>query len=1076
MKKVLSFLLCVLLVASCLTSFAMTASAEGKVLATLTADELATTGTGTNQLTITKNSEGDVEYASFTASGGDPYVYYNAKVAEIGQSQFMKITYRTSGACTLGEYFLNSGSFFCLSYDYVNDGEWHSVILDLTQNPQHSNALQLFRLDPFTGGNASGCTVDIQSIEFFSAEELSPDQYTLDLTTNPFANGIPSVNIGEDVVLSGALTIPTGAWTSWFYSINGSTWTAASYEAGENGAFENLVIPTNTLSGGVHTVSVQARNDNYQCVTLTGTIHMDLSTVAVGTGNTGVLFENGTGDRKFGVHLDACDGLYSFTIQSLATYSGSTDKMKVEAFAWNTDLATTTSTRPVWSTEVTGLADNQDVTIDLPAGAVKGDVYLQFAPIDGTITPKGANESVNPDVEFYVDGNLVSTGFMGYYVAANPAQLIWDLTTGSEEIDFLPTADASVIKAAPGYVKAVATAEGAAMTNVGVNLNPAFKYVAVIYRTNTADATLSVNNSEAVALATDGLWNVAYVDLDTAGLDAIADLAINFVGSIDVAYIGIYKSTALREASANASVATTLNRITKDETVYDAATDSLVDIGNMHSMSPVFVYDFSLWLTDPAATYGFATMTHVELGEHDPANGYVTFKATEGDPYLTLGNAPTAYANQLRYVVIKYRTTSQTNGEFFTATSGGYNWANPFEKTHTNITYNNDGQWHTTIVDASAVWGDLYGQTLQNFRFDPLDSPTVTAGDSIDISYIAFYSNAAAAEAAAAADEGVAPATPVDPATVEGYIFDGEGLFTTMGVTDAAGIYNYDEGYMSLSCNGADPSFFLLHGANLTVGPILAIRYRTTSDLAHEMHNECFIGKGDLSGDDWLKFVDPIQNDGEWHTAYVNLADVANAPGYPGKLQVNEDGTVSLDYFRFDFLRYPGTIDVAYVGFFKTVGDFEAFDEQVWTAPKFYTVTFMADDVVVREIRYREGTESITVPGVPAKEGYTGEWEAFELGKDVVVNAVYTEIPEDSTDDTTTDPGDDTTQDPGNDTTAPDNTDNTDDQTTAPDGSEEITTEPEEPKKGCKSALAAGTVLALASMIALGAVCFKKKD
>lgn len=1069
MKKVLSFLLCVLLVASCLTSFAMTASAEGKVLATLTADELATTGTGTNQVTIAKKSEGDIEYASFTASGGDPYVYYNAKVAEIGQSQFMKITYRTSDACTLGEYFLNSGSFFCLSYDYVNDGEWHTVVLDLTQNPQHSNALQVFRLDPFTGGNASGCTVDIQSIEFFCAEELTPDQYTLDLTTNPFANGIPSVNIGEDVVLGGTLTIPTGAWTSWYYSINGSTWTAASYEAGENGAFENLVIPTSTLSGGVHTVSVQARNDNYQCVTMTGTIHMDISTIAVGEGTTGQLFNNGTGASKFGVHINAYGGLYSFTIQSLANYSNSTDKMKVEAFVWNTDIATTTSTRPVWSTDISGIADNADATVDIPTGTLAGELYLQFTPIDGQLTAKAADTSVNDSVEFFVDGAKVEGGFMGYYVAANPAQLIWDMTTGSEEIDFLPTADASVIKAAPGYVKAIATAEGAAMTNVGANLNPAFKYVALIYRTNTADATLSVNNSETVSLVTDGLWNVAYVDLDTAGLDAIADLAINFAGSIDIAYVGVYKSTALREASANAGVAAALNRLCKDETVYDAATDSLVDIGNMHSMSPVFVYDFSLWLTDPAATYGFANLTHMEVGEHNPANGYVTFNVTADDPYFTLGTSPAGYANQMRYIVIKYRTTASAGGEFFTATSGGYGWADPFEKTHTNISYVNDGEWHTTIVDASTIWGDLYGQTLQNFRFDPI----VGNSGSIDISYIAFYSNAAAAEAAAAADT-EAPASPVDPATVEGFVFDGEGLFTSMGITDAAGIYNYDEGYMTLSCNGADPSFFLLHGANLTVGPILAIRYRTTSDLAHETHNECFIGKGELSGDDWLKFVSPIQNDGEWHLAYVNLADVASAPGYPGKLQVNEDGTVSLDYFRFDFLRYPGSLDVAYIGFFGSVGEVEAFDAQVWTAPKFYTATFMADDVVIKEIRYREGTESIAVPGVPAKEGFTGEWEAFELGKDVVVNAVYTEIPEDTTpEDTTADPGDDTTQDPGNDTTAPDSTDG---QTTAPEGSEEITTEPEEPKKGCKSALAAGTVLALASMIALGAACFKKKD
>ena len=170
MKKALSFLLCALLLASCMTGLALTASAEGQVLATLTADDLATTGTGANQLTITKNTEGDVEYATFTTSGTDPYVYYNAKVAEIGQSQFMKITYRTSSACTLGEYFCNSGTFFCLSYNYVNDGNWNTVIIDLTQNEQHSTALQLFRLDPFTGGNAAGCTIDIKCIEFFKSE------------------------------------------------------------------------------------------------------------------------------------------------------------------------------------------------------------------------------------------------------------------------------------------------------------------------------------------------------------------------------------------------------------------------------------------------------------------------------------------------------------------------------------------------------------------------------------------------------------------------------------------------------------------------------------------------------------------------------------------------------------------------------------------------------------------------------------------------------------------------------------------------------------------------------------------
>ena len=1074
MKKALSFLLSALLLMSCLSGLALTASAEGQVLATLTPDDLATKGTGVTVLSIEVVEEDGVKFARFTTSGDDPYVYYNHIANEVGNSQFMKITYRTSSACKLGEYFCNSGTFANRQYDYVNDGEWHTIIIDLTQNSQHSNALQMFRLDPFTGNNATGCVLDVQSIEFFASQELAAGEYTLDLTTNPFADGIPSVNIGSDVVLSGKLVMPDGNWTSWNYSINGSTWAPASYEAGEGGAFENLTIPTNTLGGGIHTVSVQARNDLYQCVTLTGTIHVDISTVAVGTGNTGVLFENGTGPKKFGVRFDACDGLYSFTVESLATYSDSTDKMKVEAFAWNTDLATTTSTRPVWSTEVTGLADNRDATVEVPTGAVKGEVYLQFTPIDGNITPKGANESVNPNVEFYVDGALVSTGFMGYYVVANPAQLIWDLTSGSEDIDFLPAQDASIIKVAPGYIKAIATAEGACITNVGANLNPGFKYVGILYRTNTADATLSVNNSEAVALNTNGLWSVAYVDLDTAGLDAITDLAINFVGDIDIAYVGVYKSASLRAASANDGVAAQLNRVTKDETVYDAAADKLIDIGNMHSMSPVFVYDYSLWLEDAANAYGFTapggSPNRVEMASTKVTEGFVTFNITGDDPYFMFTTSPAGYANQLRYIVIKYRTTASEKGEFFTDTSGGYGWANPPEKTHVIVPYTNDGEWHTTIVDASEVWGDLYGQTLGNFRFDPI----VGDSGSIDISYIAFYSNLAAAEAAAAADT-AAPVAPVDPATVNATVFDGEGLFTSLGVTGCSGSYNYDGGYMTLYSDGADPNYYLFHNYELKVGPILAIKYRTTSDLSTEIHNEGFIGiGGGATGNDWFMWTNPIQNDGEWHIGYVNLADlVANGNG--GKIGVNDDGTYTVNYFRVDFLRYPGFLDVQYIGFFGSVGELEAFDAQVWTAPKFYTVTFMADDVVVRTVRYREGSDSINVPGVPAKEGFTGEWEAFEMGKDVVVNAIYTEIPMD------TEPEDTTPEQTTPEETTPEETEPT--ETTPEETTPEETgegggdeTEPDEPKKGCKSALAAGTVLALASVIALGAVCFKKKD
>lgn len=1066
MKKALALMLSAFMLLACLTGITLTASAEGEVVATLTPDDLVA-GEGIHALTATKEVDDDgTEYVRYVTNDADPYIWYNSKASVAGSAQFMKIVYRTSTACTTAEYFCHTTGYANVGFEYINDGEWHSIIIDLTQNSQHSPQMGQFRIDPLTGANDSNGVVDYQYVEFFNSKELAADAYTLNLTTNPFADGIPSIDIGSDLVLGGSLVMPDGDWTSWHYAINGGNWAPATYEAGENGAFENLVIPTNTLSGGIHTVSLQARNDQYQCVTLSAIVYIDLTTVVVGEGTTGQLFNGGTGGSSFGVHINAYGGLNSFTVQSLANYGNSTDKMKVEAYAWNTDIETTLAGTCVWTTEVTGITDNGDTTVEVPAGKLAGEIYLQFTPVDGQLTAKAADTSVNSDVEFFVNGAKVDGGFMGYYVAANPAEMIWDLTTGAEDIDFLAAQDASVIKATTGYIKAIATAEGATITNVGANLNPGFKYFAIVYRTKTADAAITVNGGEPVALTADGLWNVTYVDLDNTGLETVADLAVGFAGSIDIAYIGMYKSTALREASANAGVAGTLNRTLRAETYYDAEKDTLVDIGVMNTNSPVFVYDFSLWLNDPAATYGFRDLTHLEVAEHNPANGYVTFNVTADDPYLTLGVAPTGYANQLGYMVIKYRTSAATaGGEFFTATSGGYGWANPIDKTHVTHAYVNDGEWHTTIVDASAVWGDLYGQSLQNFRFDPI----VGASGSIDISYIAFYTNLAAAEAAAAADEGVAPTTPIDPSTIVSTVYDGESLFSNLGVSGCSGAYNYAEGYMTLTSLGGDPNYYLFINYEQKVGPILAIKYRTTSALANDNKNEGFIGVGEgASGSgDQFTWANPVINDGEWHIAYADISSLT-------KVVANEDGTYTVNYFRVDFLRDAGYLDVAYIGFFGSVDELNAYDAQIWTAPKYYKVTFMADEQVVKEVYYREGTESISSPSVPKKDGFTGEWEAFEMGKDVVVNAVYTEIPE------TTEP---VTTEPATSETEPVTTEPATSETeTEPTVTEPVTTEPagtDEPqqeKQGCKSALAVGAVVALTSMIALGAVCFKKKD
>ncbi|MBQ2769137.1 MAG: InlB B-repeat-containing protein [Clostridia bacterium] len=66
--------------------------------------------------------------------------------------------------------------------------------------------------------------------------------------------------------------------------------------------------------------------------------------------------------------------------------------------------------------------------------------------------------------------------------------------------------------------------------------------------------------------------------------------------------------------------------------------------------------------------------------------------------------------------------------------------------------------------------------------------------------------------------------------------------------------------------------------------------------------------------------------------------------------------------------------------------------EAVYT-PVEYTVTFVADGETVGTDTYTVEDKEITVPGVPAKDHYTGAWGAYELnGGNVTVNAVYTAV------------------------------------------------------------------------------------
>ncbi|MBR5772094.1 MAG: leucine-rich repeat protein, partial [Clostridia bacterium] len=72
-------------------------------------------------------------------------------------------------------------------------------------------------------------------------------------------------------------------------------------------------------------------------------------------------------------------------------------------------------------------------------------------------------------------------------------------------------------------------------------------------------------------------------------------------------------------------------------------------------------------------------------------------------------------------------------------------------------------------------------------------------------------------------------------------------------------------------------------------------------------------------------------------------------------------------------------------------------NDQLGEAPRSYNgegiyfATFMADGKEVAKVTFAQGQTSIAEPAVPAKDGYTGKWEAYTLNNaDITINAVYT--------------------------------------------------------------------------------------
>ena len=122
------------------------------------------------------------------------------------------------------------------------------------------------------------------------------------------------------------------------------------------------------------------------------------------------------------------------------------------------------------------------------------------------------------------------------------------------------------------------------------------------------------------------------------------------------------------------------------------------------------------------------------------ANGYTTLTSTGLDPYFFLPN-PEGAPIKSRYILIVYRTNESVGGEIYVTRNDG---AAMGEDSSTKIKWNtweNDGNWHTMIID---IYDMCQGGTqFTAFRFDPFSNKM---GASMDIKCIAGFETLNAAQ------------------------------------------------------------------------------------------------------------------------------------------------------------------------------------------------------------------------------------------------------------------------------------------------------------------------------------------
>jgi hypothetical protein len=129
-------------------------------------------------------TDGDVKYIHLVTNGGDPYI----AVVPIGSSfilpQYISISYRTN-TNTKGQLFIGSGNGWTgagdvFGIEWITDGEWHHMLIDLTTVNISSivdGKIGYARFDFFDCLANEGVYFDVEYFAFFESVEKANAYY-----------------------------------------------------------------------------------------------------------------------------------------------------------------------------------------------------------------------------------------------------------------------------------------------------------------------------------------------------------------------------------------------------------------------------------------------------------------------------------------------------------------------------------------------------------------------------------------------------------------------------------------------------------------------------------------------------------------------------------------------------------------------------------------------------------------------------------------------------------------------------------------------------------------------------------